>query len=82
MRKNQGESGSIFSTFYTKVAWELWSCLILCWKGSFGKSSNGEIWKAIPLYLMWCLWRERNARCFEGKELILVKLKFLILKNI
>ena len=36
--------------------------------------------KAILLCLLWCIWRERNAHCFEGKELPLMKLKFLFLK--
>ena len=36
--------------------------------------------KASLLCLLWCIWRERNAHCFEGKELPLMKLKFLFLK--
>ena len=31
---------------------------------------------------MWCLWRERNARCFEGQELSVVKMKYLFLKSL
>jgi hypothetical protein len=23
------------------------------------------VWKMIHLCLMWCIWREHNARCFE-----------------
>lgn len=30
------------------------------WKGLFGKRSNSEVWKAMLLYLWWCIWRERN----------------------
>ena len=31
---------------------------------------------------MWCLWKERNRRTFEGKELSLPNLKFLFLKTL
>jgi hypothetical protein len=33
-----------------------------CWQGSLGRHQNLVIWKTIPHYLMWCIWRERNAR--------------------
>jgi hypothetical protein len=23
------------------------------------------VWKMVPLCIMWCIWRERNDRCFE-----------------
>ena len=26
------------------------------------------VWKMIPLCLVWCIWVERNGRCFEVKE--------------
>lgn len=69
------------------VAWELRSmifCLlgvswvILCARDVvmiwFGTRSIGGTWKAVPLCFMWCIWRERNARCFEGQEFSVVKL--------
>ena len=42
--------------------------LLACWKGSFGRHRNGYIWFMVPHCLLWCLWRERNTRCFEDKE--------------
>jgi hypothetical protein len=33
------------------------------WVG--GKSLSAVVWKMVPLYLMWCIWNERNARYFE-----------------
>jgi hypothetical protein len=36
------------------------------WTG--GCSRNAVVWKMVPSCLMWCLWRERNDRNFEGKE--------------
>ena len=42
--------------------------LLGCWQGSFGRHRNGYIWSIVPHCLMWCLWRERNSRCFEDIE--------------
>ena len=54
---------------------------LLCWNARIGKI-NGGIWKVVTLCLMLYLWREMNAHCFEGRELSLVKLKFLLLKTL
>jgi hypothetical protein len=32
---------------------------------SSGCSRSAVVWKMVPLCIMWCIWRERNARCFE-----------------
>jgi hypothetical protein len=39
--------------------------LYACWWAG-GCSRNAVVWKMVPLYLMWCIWRECNARCFEN----------------
>jgi hypothetical protein len=26
------------------------------------------VWKMVPIFLLWCLWRERNNRSFEDLE--------------
>ena len=26
------------------------------------------IWKIVPIYIFWTIWRERNNRCFEDLE--------------
>jgi hypothetical protein len=36
-----------------------------------------EFWRLAPLCLMWCIWRERNAKGFEDRETLLVELKIL-----
>jgi hypothetical protein len=41
--------------------------LFACWWAG-GHSRNAIMWKMVPLCLMWCLWEERNARCFEDLE--------------
>lgn len=55
--------------------------LLFCGKlvKDFGKRTSNKIMKAIPLYLMRCIWKERKNIYFEGKELALMKLKFLYL---
>jgi hypothetical protein len=46
-----------------------------CWQGSLGRHQNAVIWRAVPHCVLWCLWRERNARTFEGCETSVVDLK-------
>ena len=55
---------------------------VILLEGHFGKRSNGEIWNVAPLCLIWCLWRERNARHFEEEEIHKTKLKFLLLETL
>jgi hypothetical protein len=35
------------------------------WTG--GRSRSAVVRKMVPLCIMWCIWRERNDRCFEDK---------------
>jgi hypothetical protein len=39
-----------------------------------GRSQSVVVWKMIPLCLMWCLWSERNVRCFEDSTRTLEEL--------
>ena len=52
--------------------------LLCCWP-RFSKQAAGSIWRMIPHCIMWSLWRERNARCFEGSEKSIHDLKMLFL---
>jgi mannosylglycoprotein endo-beta-mannosidase len=36
------------------------------WKKKFKDPLAKAIWKMIPSCLWWCLWRERNTRCFQN----------------
>ena len=38
------------------------------WQGKFGRHCNIDFWRLVPHCLIWCIWRERNARSFEGCE--------------
>ena len=46
-----------------------------CWQGSLGHHQNSVIWRAVLHCVLWCLWRERNARTFEGCKTSIVDLK-------
>jgi hypothetical protein len=26
------------------------------------------VWKMVPICILWCVWKERNLRCFEDLE--------------
>uniref|UniRef100_A0A7N2KTR2 Reverse transcriptase zinc-binding domain-containing protein n=1 Tax=Quercus lobata TaxID=97700 RepID=A0A7N2KTR2_QUELO len=56
--------------------------LFACWQGHFGRLHNGVIWKVVPLCLMWCIWKERNSRCFEDSERAMPDLKLLFIRTL
>ena len=56
--------------------------LLACWQGSFGRHRNGYIWLMVPDCLLWCLWRERNNRCFENKERFMSDLKLFFFRTL
>ena len=56
--------------------------LLWCWQGSFGHHQNIYIWSIIPHCLLWCLWRERNSRCFEDTERSIPDLKLLFFRTL
>ena len=39
-------------------------------------------WRMVPLCVMWCLWRERNAQIFEDRELGLMELKKRVIQTL
>ena len=47
-----------------------------------GRHRNYIIWGAIPHCVMWCLWRERNERTFEGCEQNISELKTLLFRTL
>ena len=49
--------------------------LLGCWRKMQGCHQVAMVWKMIPSCIMWCIWTERNARCFEDKERTLAELK-------
>uniref|UniRef100_A0A2N9FVI8 Uncharacterized protein n=1 Tax=Fagus sylvatica TaxID=28930 RepID=A0A2N9FVI8_FAGSY len=41
-----------------------------------------KVWDMVPLCIFWCLWWERNTRCFEGMERNVLELKGLVLRTL
>ena len=52
------------------------------WQGKFRRHCNIFFWRLVPHCLMWCIWRESNARCFEGCERSLLEIKSFFLHTI
>ena len=56
--------------------------LLACWRGQLESHTILEAWKTIALCLMWCTWRQQNARCFEDHETSVEELKNIIFKSL
>jgi hypothetical protein len=41
--------------------------LFECW-WTAGRQRSAVIWKMVPTCILWCVWKERNDRCFEDLE--------------
>jgi hypothetical protein len=41
--------------------------LFACW-WTAGRLRSAVIWKMVPTCILWCVWKERNDRCFEDME--------------
>jgi hypothetical protein len=38
--------------------------LFACWWNHVF-SGSAAVWKMVPICILWCVWKERNFRCFE-----------------
>jgi hypothetical protein len=56
--------------------------LLACWCSQRGNSSVTEVWRIARLCLMWIIWRELNAICFEDQERTLDVLKKLFIQTL
>ena len=52
------------------------------WQSKFGQHRNIDFWRLVSHCLMWCIWSERNARCFEGCERSLLEIKSFFLHTL
>ncbi|XP_041002530.1 uncharacterized protein LOC121248205 [Juglans microcarpa x Juglans regia] len=52
------------------------------WRGLHGDSQVAAIWRLVPICLCWCVWSERNARCFDDHERTLSELKAFFFKSL
>ena len=51
--------------------------LLASWLVKFGRHRNVALWRFVPHCLLWCIWQEHNARCFEGCEWSILEIKSL-----
>lgn len=49
--------------------------LICSWNSIRGRTCHKEWWKIVPACIWWTVWKERNARCFEGESSSTQKIK-------
>ena len=49
--------------------------LFSSWLGQLGWHDSALVWKMIPHCVIWCLWREQNARLFDDSERHIPELK-------
>ena len=52
------------------------------WQSKFGRHRNIDFWRLVSHCLMWCIWSERKARCFEGCERSLLEIKSFFLHTL
>jgi hypothetical protein len=52
------------------------------WRAQKGNRTVLQTWRMVPLCVMWCIWRERNARNFEDRELGLLELKKRVIQTL
>lgn len=54
--------------------------LLECWRDQVRSHSVLDIWRMSLLCLMWCIWRARNAKCFDDCETSVIELKNILVK--
>jgi hypothetical protein len=67
------------------VMWVMPGSLTEClgsWRAQKGIDTVLQTWRMASLCVMWCLWRERNARSFEDRELGLMDLKKRVMQTL
>jgi hypothetical protein len=67
-----GTARALWNAFFTRfgLCWVMPSSvkeLLASW-WSCGRSRSAVVWKMVPSCIMWCIWSERNNRCFEDSS--------------
>ena len=52
------------------------------WQGRIGGHRNMVVWWIVPHCVMWCIWRDKNARHFEDCEGSIPALKLLFFQTL
>jgi hypothetical protein len=67
------------------VMWVMPDSVMDClgsWRAQKGNRTVLQTWRMVPLCVMWCIWRERNARNFEDREIGLLELKKKVIQTL
>jgi len=56
--------------------------LLNSWGSAIRCACAKEAWRLAPLCLLWCIWRERNARLFKDVETSMVELRKRLLNTL
>jgi hypothetical protein len=56
--------------------------LLSSWGAAIGCGHAKEAWRLASLCLLWCIWREQNARLFEDVETSMVELRKRLLNTL
>jgi hypothetical protein len=78
------KSGIFSSTYLGCLGLCHWGLWIFYLAGAVGAEILGleRFGDMAPLCIFWCLWWERNTRCFEGMERNVLELKGLVLRTL
>ncbi|KAG5568097.1 hypothetical protein H5410_064887, partial [Solanum commersonii] len=49
--------------------------VLQCWNRDGNAGKNEKRWRIVPACIWWTIWKERNQRCFEGKQNNIQKIK-------
>ncbi|KAG5590371.1 hypothetical protein H5410_040885, partial [Solanum commersonii] len=50
--------------------------LLSCWISRGRRKSKKKWWSIIPSCIWWCIWKERNSRCYDNKANSIEKVKW------
>ena len=54
---------------------------LLSWRGSFVGKKRKMVWKSIPLYIFWTVWKKRNHKAFREGSLAVQRSKHSFVTN-
>ncbi|WMV10142.1 hypothetical protein MTR67_003527 [Solanum verrucosum] len=49
--------------------------VLQCWNRDGNAGKNEKRWRIVPACIWWTIWKERNQRCFEGRQKNIQKIK-------